>query len=232
MFSYICTFIYFARLESVFVKPAYEKDLNSLNDLLKVVGSIYIPSFFVGIAEQNLELNLFEVIRKKQILTEDMSEVLFKNPPRNSTFVVKKQLAKYMIQQTYDHSVKRPSLHIGSEYLHISPNSYIVPNGSPYLKMFEKLLTRYNEHGFLICWEKLTKVDLTKRGALNDEVKLSDDEEISTEIKVHKKVLTMDILQGAFYLWVIGISFSSTMFAFEIVIAKDICVWSIKKMLK
>lgn len=218
IFSYICTTIYFARLESAFVKPAYNKDLNLLADLKNIEGNIYAPVFFLRIAEKNLIPELYEVVKEKSITVHDMTKVLFLKPPKNSTLFSTLELAKFIIQKTFDYSAKRPAYHISHEYLFVSPNVYIVPNGSPYLEKFEELISRYNEFGFISHWEEMTKLKILfeskDRPESEEEFEEIIDEE-EPEIKDQKIVLTMSILQGAFYVWIIGIVVSLLIFFVE-----------------
>lgn len=210
LFSYICTTIYLARLGSAFVRPAYERDLDSVKDLARIEGNIYAPLFFLKKAEESLIENhkLFETIKEKTILVKDMSKVLTLKPPKNSTFFATMQFAKYIIQKTFDYDAKRPAFHIGQQYLYISLFAFIVPNGSPYIEKFDELISRYNEHGFLLHWERMTKLEIlfeSKDKPENEEELNGIIEEEKPSTKDHLKVLTIDILQGAFYLWIFGV---------------------------
>ncbi|EDW35228.1 GL15731 [Drosophila persimilis] len=132
--------------------------------------------------------------------------------------------ARDFLALTYNAQTDRPSYHIVKEYLRSMLCTYIMPLGSPFLYKFQSLYTSFHEHGFYEHWRQMDLItrDGTSPNAEEFYEELGDqtdtDPAVSDAVGNRRKkhvVLTLDVLQGAFYLWSLGIALSSLGFVLE-----------------
>ncbi|XP_060658327.1 uncharacterized protein LOC132792840 [Drosophila nasuta] len=230
MFSYVLTTIYFGKLESSFVQPSYEQQLDSLEDLPEMHYKVHGVTTVFEAINSSLSPRQYQMLTARQRIhplndTYHFYEVPVSKRSKRAAFVMRDDRAKEFLALTYNPETGRSAYHIVKQYLRSMPSTYIMPIGSPFLYKFQMLLSAFFEHGFFDYWTELDVLHRT-RSTQSDEFfeDLGDDSDLPTEEvnvgeaqerRKKRVVLTMDILQGAFYLWIIGIVLSLMGFLIE-----------------
>lgn len=229
MFSYVLTSIYFGKLESSFVQPAYESQLDKLAALpawrLRIHG---INTMFEAV-NSSLSERHFKILTARSRVhplkdADHFFELAISRRKRRAAFMMRDDRAREFLAITYNGAEGRPSYHIVKEYLRSMPSTYIMPIGSPFLYKFQRLMSSFFEHGIFEYW---TRRDVLERcrNSQSDEFfeDLGEQTDVHTESAADSQerrkkrvVLTMEILQGAFYLWLIGIGISLLGFLLEL----------------
>ncbi|XP_075160378.1 ionotropic receptor 68b [Haematobia irritans] len=235
LFSYVLTTMYFAKLESNFVQPTYEPDMDSLEELSHLHIPIYGYDIVFDAIKVTLHPRYYELINGLGVRIPTNShadkfafEVTQKNA--NVALILHDEIAKELLAHTFDETTKRPSYHIVREYLRTLTISYVVTKGSPFIHKFQQVVSAFHEFGFMRHWTQVESHNTEAHKSqeffeeYEDELDLNDDEDSasgldagpSTEsLSMKKVVLNLDILQGAFYLWLVGILISFIGFAME-----------------
>ncbi|XP_065359817.1 uncharacterized protein Ir68b [Calliphora vicina] len=234
LFSYVLTSVYFAKLESSFVQPIFEPELDNLQDLDKLKAPIYAFDVVFQAIKVSLDPKYYEIISKngirvpRNISADDFSYSLAKKY-KNVAIILHGELAKEVLAHTYNDETKRPAFHIVKEYLRSLTSSYVLTKGSPFIHKFQTIVSSFYEHGFINHW---LEVDAQQKNYLHRSTEFLQDLEedfdwldnddvgatLPTAMQRKKKVvLNMEILQGAFYLWFAGICVSLLGFGIEFV---------------
>lgn len=232
LFSYVLTNVYFAKLESSFVQPIYEPELDSLEDVCKLKVPIYAFDVVFEAIKVSLDPKYYQIISNngirvpRNISADDFSYSLAKKH-KNVAIILHGELAKEVVAHTYNDETKRPTFHIVKEYLRSLTSSYVLTKGSPFIYKFQTIVSSFFEHGFINHW---LEVDAQKNNYLHrseeyfqdleDNFDLTDNDDMVAGLgsawqRKKKVVLSMEILQGAFYLWVAGICLSCVGFGLE-----------------
>lgn len=228
MFSYVLTTIYFGKLESSFVQPAYEEQLDNLDGLpalrLRVHG---VNTMFQAVNSSLSERHYKLLTARRRVHPLKDTDHFFElaiSRRRRAAFLMRDDRAREFLAITYNGDAGRPSYHIVKQYLRSMPSTYIMPLGSPFLYKFQGLMSSFYEHGIFEYWTRRDVLDRS-RSSQSDEFfeDLGDQTDLQTESAADSQerrkkrvVLTMEILQGAFYLWIIGIGFSFLGFLLEL----------------
>ncbi|XP_002027341.2 uncharacterized protein LOC6602327 [Drosophila persimilis] len=229
LFSYVVTTIYFAKLESGFVRPTYEAQLDNLDGLSRLNVRIYAVTTLFDAVKSTLSERHYDLLtsRSRQLpleLTTSYYQLIVSRKDRRSAFIMRDFHARDFLALTYNAQTDRPSYHIVKEYLRSMLCTYIMPLGSPFLYKFQSLYTSFHEHGFYEHWRQMDLItrDGTSPNAEEFYEELGDqtdtDPAVSDAVGNRRKkhvVLTLDVLQGAFYLWSLGIALSSLGFVLE-----------------
>ncbi|KAH8296658.1 hypothetical protein KR054_009478 [Drosophila jambulina] len=228
LFSYVLTTIYFAKLESGFVRPSYEAQVDQLAGLGQLDVHIYAVSTMYDAVRATLSEDQYRLLesRSRKLplgLTTSYYQLYISRRDRRSGFIMRDFHARDFLALTYNAQAERPAYHIVKEYLRSMLCTYILPRGSPFLHRFQTLFTGFHEHGFFEHWRQMDL--LSRDGTSPDAEEFYDDlgdqtdlDPAASEPAVRRKkrvVLTLDILQGAFYLWSVGIGISCVGFALE-----------------
>ncbi|XP_037823158.1 uncharacterized protein LOC119611583 [Lucilia sericata] len=234
LFSYVLTSVYFAKLESSFVQPIYEPELDNLKDLCQLKVPIYAFDVVFQAIKVSLEPKYFDIINKngvrvpRNISADDFSLALVKKH-KNVAIILHGELAKEVVAHSYNDETKRPSFHIVKEYLRSLTSSYVLTKGSPFIYKFQTIVSSFYEYGFINHW---LEVDARQKNYyhrssefvqdLEEDFDWLENDEVGASMPAtlqHKKkvVLNMEILQGAFYLWIAGICASCLGFATEFI---------------
>ncbi|XP_020715102.1 uncharacterized protein LOC110118208 [Ceratitis capitata] len=234
-FSYILTTIYFGKLESSFVHPEYEAELDSLDELHKLDVPIFgVHSLFTTVQSALSVAHWGEIEKRAVSLPLYFSSFLFAVPVSvrrdwRAAFVLRGETAKDFLIKTYDVERRRPRFHVVKEYLRSMPQEYILQKGSPFRYKFQQYQARIFESGLLEHW---SIKDLYYTGGTTsheveefyedlpsdtdfDLTEFTDNEGVGADRKKKRIVLNLDILQGAFWLWCFGIVFSVIGFGVE-----------------
>ncbi|KAL7733601.1 hypothetical protein ACLKA6_005061 [Drosophila palustris] len=230
LFSYVLTSIYFGKLESSFVQPSYEQQLNDLDGLPALKLRVHGVTTMFDAVTSSLSDRHYKALTAWRWIhplkdSEHFFELSVSRRFKRTAFIMRDDVAKEFLAITYNAEEGRSSYHIVKQYLRSMPGTYILPLGSPYLYKFQMLMSAFFEHGFLDYWAQLDVVKRS-RSTQSDEFfeDLGDDTDLpsdggntadSQERRKKRVVLTMDILQGAFYLWIIGILLSIVGFILE-----------------
>lgn len=147
------------------------------------------------------------------IRTDAEFERLVQTNKSGNAYVMRKYLAKHMINKHYNKQLDRSHYHLMTNCLLSLPEVYLAEAGSPYIDYINELLGLFHAHGFFVYWWKQAPISHSADGDLggNGEGDKKVDE---SEIKV---VITLDHMKAAFCLWGIGISLATTMFVSEVV---------------
>ncbi|KAM7357556.1 uncharacterized protein ACRADG_002847 [Cochliomyia hominivorax] len=233
LFSYVLTSIYFAKLESSFVHPVYKPELDNLEDLPKLKVPIYAYDVVFEAIKVSLDTKYYQYIYNngirvpRNVSPDDFFYTLAKKH-KNVAIILHGDLAKEIVAHTYNDETKRPTFHIVKEYLRSLPSSYVLTKGSPFIHKFQTIVSSFFEYGFINHWLEVDAQqknylhhseeyfqDLEENSDLTDNDEVVADTDSAGQYK-KKVVLSMDILQGAFLLWVAGICLSCVGFALEI----------------
>ncbi|XP_016971098.1 uncharacterized protein LOC108038779 [Drosophila rhopaloa] len=228
LFSYVLTTIYFAKLESAFVRPSYEAQVDQVDALAHLDVHVFAVTTMYEAVKPALSEHQYRLLenRSRQLplgLTTSYYQLMVSRRDRRAAFIMRDFHARDFLALTYNSQTERPSYHIVKEYLRSMICTYILPRGSPFLHRFESLFTGFHEHGFFEHWRQMDLItrDGTSPNAeefyedLGDQ---TDTDPVTNEAAVRRNkrvVLTLDILQGAFYLWSVGIGLSCLGFALE-----------------
>ncbi|XP_037933992.1 uncharacterized protein LOC119668526 [Teleopsis dalmanni] len=229
LFSYVLTSIYFAKLESSFVQPTYESELDHLDDLYKLKVPIYAVNNLLDAVKDGLERKHWEQIKARSIeLPLNFTYYSYTLPivgktKKNVAFILRKEIANDLLVNTFNFEEKRPSFHIVKQYLRSMQRTYVVSLGSPYYHKFQQLLDAFFEYGLLHHWlQRDTYHRQYSRNYYTDNrgfpFEFSSISDIDDDYIPAKVVLSLDILQGSFYLWSIGLLLSLIVFCVEYVI--------------
>ncbi|EDW73337.1 uncharacterized protein Dwil_GK17495 [Drosophila willistoni] len=233
LFSYVLTSIYFAKLESAFVHPTYEAPLDKLDDLSRYKSNlkVYAVVTMFEAVQSTLSAKHYQLItqRSRQLplgLTSSYYQLAVSRwKPGRAAFIMRDFHARDFLTHTYNSQEDRPSYHIVKEYLRSMLCTYILPKGSPFLYKFQSIFTGFHEHGFFEHWRQMDVIHRTGTSSQAEEYyeglgESDTDRDPSAsavaDIRTKKKVvLTLEILQGAFYLWSVGILLSVVGFIIE-----------------
>lgn len=227
LFSYVLSTIYFAKLESGFVRPSYEEQVDRVDDLVHLDVHIYAVTTMYDAVRSALTEHQYGLLenRSRQLplgIATSYYQPVVRRRDRRAAFIMRDFHARDFLAITYDSQAERPAYHIAREYLRSMICTYILPRGSPFLHRLESLYSGFLEHGFFEHWRQMDLI--TRVGAspdaeefLEDLGDQTDTDSGSNELAIRNKkvVLTLDILQGAFYLWSVGIGISCLGFAVE-----------------
>lgn len=234
-FSYVLTTIYFGKLESSFVHPSYEAELDSLDELVKLdVPIIGVHTLFTTVQPALKAAHWREIEKRAVFLPLYFSSFLFAVPVGmrknwRVAFLLRGEAAKDFLIKTYDVQRRRPRFHVVKEYLRSMPQEYILAKGSPFRYKFHQYQGAVFESGLFEYWSnndlrytgqrEFHKVEEFYEELPNDlDFDLS---EITSSVggnavrNRRQVVLNLHILQGAFYLWGFGILFSVLGFVME-----------------
>lgn len=218
MCTYIITNIYLAKLSANFVQPLYESNVNCLNEMHKIKVPIYVEENAVIAIQNVLTAEQWEILKPKLIKLSDniLSLKYIMNHLQQHSLkagvILRDELAKELLLQTYDHLNHRPNFHMVHQYIHSMRSNYILPKGSAFLYKFNILLTRFYEHGLYEHWSKMDE--------WNRHLKLLKRFVDSNNSNDKNMVLTLNILQAPFYFVFVGLFASVLCFIGEIVIYK------------
>ncbi|XP_017839994.1 uncharacterized protein LOC108597887 [Drosophila busckii] len=231
LFSYVLTTIYFGKLESSFVQPSFEPQLDSLDGLKALGLKVHGVGNFFDTVKLSLSANQYKLlVERSQIhsLKESLNkyELAVVRRNKSSAFIMREDKAKAFLAATYSELEARPTYHIVKSYLQSLPATYIVPKGSPFLQKFQALYSAFYEHGLFEHWWRLDAMKRKRFSSHSDEffenideqADLQAEDEAARDSEGRRKkrvVLTIDILQGAFFMWLIGILCSLLGFLLE-----------------
>ncbi|XP_017070718.1 uncharacterized protein LOC108107643 [Drosophila eugracilis] len=228
LFSYVLTTIYFAKLESGFVRPSYEEQVDQVEGLAHLDVHIYAVTTMYDAVRVALSEHQYSLLEKRSRqlplgLTTSYYQLLVSRRDRRSAFIMRDFHARDFLALTYNSQAERPAYHIVKEYLRSMICTYILPRGSPFRQRLDSLFRGFHEHGFFEHWRQMDLItrDGTSPNAEEFYEDLGDQTDTDTAstdsaIRHNKKVvLTLDILQGAFYLWSVGIGISCLGFILE-----------------
>ncbi|CAG9761539.1 unnamed protein product [Ceutorhynchus assimilis] len=117
---------------------------------------------------------------------------------------------KIITQYTSDNG--QPLLHIVSEYAAGRYSGYVVPKGSPYLNNINYLITKFAEGGFLQKWYFDFFIGFSAKGRMERRKKRKSD--------MDQRAFSIEDIQGAFWILVLGYTLSLIVFVFEMVFGK------------
>ncbi|XP_054735768.1 uncharacterized protein LOC129242890 [Anastrepha obliqua] len=237
LFSYVLTTIYFAKLESSFVQPVYEDQMDSLDDLDKLDVTIFGVHTLFTTVQQALKPAHWRAIEKRAVsLPLHFSSFQYALPlsmRKNGhvAFVLRGEAAKDFVLKSYDIERRRPRFHVVKEYLRSMPQTYILERGSPFRYKFQLYQSSIFESGLMECWSNKNLHYSSQSESQEMEeiyVELPDDSEFDLNNSAEsgggnanrtrkRVVLSLTILQGAFYLWCFGILLSVVGFVLEYV---------------
>lgn len=119
--------------------------------------------------------------------------------------ITDKYAAEFMVKQLENVQDGSPVLHLMEECLMESYVMYEVHRFCPYLRRFDHLLLRMFEAGLFNQWTKDTVFEKLAKGELSQ-----------PDSRRRLEKINMDDLQGAFYLWAVGLLTSSLCFFVEL----------------
>ncbi|XP_073837985.1 ionotropic receptor 68b [Musca autumnalis] len=236
LFSYVLTSMYFAKVESNFVQPAFEPEIDSLEQLPQLNLPIYAFDVVFEAVKFSLKPKYYEWINAHGVRVPRnirVEEFAFTVTQKNAdvALMLHDEMAKELLAHSYNDVTKRPSYHIVKEYLRSLTSSYIMTKGSPFIHKFQSVISAFHEFGLMRHWLQLESQPNTYTHKseeffedLDDDFDLLYDEDgvggvvgaSSVSATSHKKVvLNLEILQGAFYLWLAGILISLVGFVAE-----------------
>ena len=228
LYTYILTSIYFAKLSSNFVQPSYEPAINALSEVHRIKVPIYSEVSTITVVQNAISAEVRRELDSKFIETpSSMSGVdfvleTFRKQNIKLGLLTRDEVARELLHQTFDRLTKRPAFHIVNEYLHGVPSRYIMPAGTPFLHKFKRLLSFFYEHGFYEHWQKIEDV---KRRLHSKQENAGTEEEGGDS--ADKVVLSLEILQSSFYLWILGVLLAGLAFALEILYYKQFTIGKI-----
>lgn len=214
-YSFLMTSSYTGKLVSKLALPQYLDDIETLQDLKESGLEIVVESSFVPILEENLDYEFWKSIRGRiTSLKPKAFKAHFNENKTNAAYAMENHRADYAVFRNYDKVTGRPRYQKMSDCLIYYPKTYIVGQGSPYLGRVNELISRFYEVGLVQYWEQLSEFQATIKGEIIDEDEEEEnDEDEDEDIKV---ILSIEHLQGAFYILAIGLGASFVVFIIEI----------------
>lgn len=210
LYSFLITNSFSGKLVSQLVNPLYEEEIDTFEQLFESGFSIVVSHVIHLIIKANLDKEIYDQLKPSLVFVEQQDDAynLFINNKSVSAHISNMYRLDVYLQKNYD-SRGRSSYHIMKDCLVYFPSIYITSEGSQFLGRINDLISRFHEVGLVSHWEMLTNLNTKVSGETEE---FNDDEE-EEEIKV---ILTIEHLQSAFYLWIIGIFFSFLTFCWEI----------------
>ncbi|KRG05678.1 uncharacterized protein LOC26527801 [Drosophila mojavensis] len=230
LFSYVLTTIYFGKLESSFVQPSFEEEVDTLDQLVPLGLRVHGVITMFNAVNLSLSKEHFDLLTKSHRVhplkdSDHFYELSISRRNKKAAFIMRIDKAKEFLAVTYNSEVGRPTYHIVKQYLRSLPGTYILPMGSPFRYKFQSMLSAFYEHGFFEYWRQMDVLQRSRTSGQSeeffeqlDEQTGMDTEDAAADTEEWRKkrvVLTLDILQGAFYLWFIGILLSIVGFVLE-----------------
>jgi len=160
LFSYVLTTIYFAKLESRFVLPSYEEQVDQVEGLAHLDVHIYAVNTMYDAVRPALTKRQYGLLenRSHQLplgVTTSYYQLHVIRRDRKGAFIMRDFHARDFLALTYNSQAERPAYHIVKEYLRSMICTYILPRGSPFLHRFESLFSKFHEHGFFEHWRQM-----------------------------------------------------------------------------
>ncbi|XP_032587331.2 uncharacterized protein LOC116804361 [Drosophila mojavensis] len=221
LFSYVLTTIYFGKLESTFVQSSFEEEIDTVDQFLTLGVQVHGINALLDAARRSLperQYNQLMAITKIHPINDSENFYVLKvsRQNRRTAFVIRSDIAKEFVARTFNSEVGRPSYHIVKQYLRSLPGAYILPMGSPFRYKFQNILSTLHEHGVLEHWRRMDILQKSRTSGQSDDDQ-TDTEDAADELEWSKKhvVLTLGILQGSFYLLIIGHLLSVLVFFIE-----------------
>lgn len=230
LFNYVMTSIYFAKVESIFVHASYYPEIDRLDDLHELNVPIFgVENIFTAI-ESVLKPEHWRTIEQHgvhlplQFSSFQFAVPLSKRKRWRVAFLLRGETAKDLLVKSYDAERRRPRFHVVKEHLHAMPQTYLLPKGSPFRYKFQQFESRILESGIFEYWSRnalhqrnnVHSPNLEEfRNELRNDLNFEPKEIDTTDDVEEKVVLNMHILQGAFYVWAIGMLFSCIGFLLE-----------------
>lgn len=221
LYSFLITSSFCGKLVSQLVNPLYEEEIDTFEQFFESSFSIVLSKPVDLIVRANLDEEIYNKFKPNFVFVEQNDDAynLFINNKSVNAHISNMYRLDLYLQKNHD-SRGRSSFHIMKDCLVYFPSIYIVTEGSQFLGRINDLISRFHEAGLSNHWEMLTNLNSKVSGETEE---FNDDEE-EEESKV---ILTIEHLQSAFYLWILGIFISLLVFCWEI--RGKVKLYSLKK---
>lgn len=180
-------------LTSIMINPKYEKEIDTLQELYESEYKIMINPWHIKNVPEFSNLHGKMVVEFESTIFNKMME-----GDTDMAYAVQLSIAEAIVAEKYVGNL--PVYHIVDEYLVPGVTIYVFPAKSPYLSAADKYLLMDEQHG-ISTFNQKTPVE----GKMTD----SDGEDVP---------LSLDHLQTAFYILVIGYILSIMVFGLEFVV--------------
>lgn len=216
LYSFLITSSFSGKLVSKLVNPLYGAEIETFEQLFESELNIVLSEGIHLVAKAQVDKEIYEKLKPRFVYVAEQDEAYFHfiNNKSISAHISNMYRLDIYLQKNFD-STGRSHYHIMRECLIYFPSTYITSEGSQFLGRINDLISRFHETGLVSHWEMLTNINTKVSGEI---VELNDDEE-EEEFKV---ILTIDHLQSAFYLWILGIFISCLAFCWELSFIPDV----------
>lgn len=204
IYSFLITSAFTAKLISSLVRPKHLPDINTIEELGSSNYRIIYPDYLNGTLYTFLNSDRWSFVKlqdQMMVVTARDFYTLVNNNRTENAYVMTNYMAEYMVSKHFDSASGRSYYNLMRECLIYLPKVYLVQRGSSFLGHFNELLTRFNEMGFIVHWDRETEYEYSAEGIIQE----AEEEEDPSEIKV---VIKVTHLQSGFYLLVIGLLIS------------------------
>jgi len=206
LMGFILTNIYLALLTSFLTSPIYEKELNTQNDIAEA----NIP--IMGLDVDMEQLFNWDKTNKK------LHETIKKNTATKSIFLrdaMNTSEAYYASYQRFNYLLQpeNRAFRFADEIILDVLYAYVIPMNSPYKDRMNEILFRTYDAGLVVKFKELSFQDCLETGHV---------ERIQSQPEPDAVVLTVQHLQMAFYILVIGNLFACVCFICELIIYRNL----------
>lgn len=183
----------------IYSTVSYFRDIDSLEDLdnsgLKILTTLNIFDYADSEGLNRL---------RRKILYSGGSNINRTAFKRDVSVIERKQDAKFLMNTVFLGHDGRPLLHITSFCPITYSVAFIVPKGSPFLDVFNRVIVKFVEGGFTNKWynDMAYTVALEKMMSIGQEIK--------------QKSFSAEDMKVVFYMWAIGMSLSTLSFVAEL----------------
>lgn len=201
-FNMIIGSVFQGNLVKSFTKAAYYKDLDTLEDIdesgLRI--STCISDIFgrsLGGARKNLEA--------RRVKTLEMKSIQRAAYRRDCCAVERKKDAQFLIESVYVAPDGTPLLHITEACDMSYPVAHVVKKGFPLAEVFDGIIVRFVEAGFVDKWNSDVTDSITMRNRIRKGAEVG-----------RIKVVGIREVKGAFYILVAGLGAASVALLVEV----------------
>lgn len=225
LYSFLICTAFTAKLISSLVLPKGLADINSMEELGQTSLKIIYPDYLNATLYRYLENDhqMLDMLRDQmEPVAKTNFTALIGMERHRYAYVLKNYMADYMVRKYIDTiNGGRPSYHRMSACLVYMPRVYLLQLGSPYARYLNEMLGRFYDMGLMVQWQRqsdfrqnieLNKVAPTVPSSMPSGSTSDEDDFDVTKIQV---VITMNHMQAAFYVWVLGLLISAFAYVIE-----------------
>lgn len=216
VYSFLITNAFQAKLISSLVLPRGLNDIETIEELGHSNLKVMFPKALANHIKEYTDNHTWSILKDQLVEVESWKkfDAAICNKSQTTAFIMMRFHADLMEKRSFDKIAGRPLYKIMKECLLSFPRVYFLKLGSMYVDYVSELLRRFHEMGLVDKHAKYTDF----MNALHGNVAVEDNENDNVDEANIKVVITVDHLQTAFYLLLIGLIAASFAFIGETIL--------------